>query len=112
MIVDNHAYHHLRSQRVMCVDVLTGEERWTSDRSFGTFWSLVAQGDRLLALDQTGELFLLQATPQEFDLMGSRRVSDADTWAHLAVAGDQLFIRPIDGLAAWQWREPDPAVAQ
>jgi outer membrane protein assembly factor BamB len=107
VIVDNHLYHHLRSQRVMCVDVFTGEERWTSDRSFGTYWSLVAQDNRILALDQDGELFLLKATPTAFEEIDSRPVSDSDTWAHLAVAGDQLFIRSLNGLASWGWREPE-----
>jgi outer membrane protein assembly factor BamB len=112
VVVDNHAYHHLRSQRVMCVDVNTGEERWTSPRSFGTYWSLVAQGDRLLALDQTGKLFLLRATPTAFEEIDSREVSESETWAHLAVSGDQLLVRSLEGLKVWRWREPDPEVAQ
>jgi outer membrane protein assembly factor BamB len=112
VLVDNHVYHHLRSQRVICMDVLTGEERWTSDRSFGTYWSLVAQGDRLLALDQGGELFLLKATPAAYEPIDSRVVADSETWAHLAVADDQLFVRAVDGLKAWRWREPVAGTAE
>jgi outer membrane protein assembly factor BamB len=112
VLVGNHVYHHLRSQRVMCVDVLTGEEHWTSDRSFGTYWSLVAHGDRLLALDESGELFLLKATPAAYELIDSRVVSDSETWAHLAMAEDQVFVRALDGLRVWRWREPRVDEAQ
>lgn len=104
VVIGNYAYHHLRSQRVMCLDLRTGEEQWTSPRSFGKYWSLVAQGNRVLGLDEQGELFLLDATPSAFTLRDRRRVSETDTWAHLAVAGSQLFVRSLDGLQAWDWR--------
>lgn len=62
VIVDGVAYEHLKSQRMMAIDVASGEEYWTSDRSFGKYMSFVASDDRVLALDQRGELFLLDAT--------------------------------------------------
>jgi hypothetical protein len=34
--------------------------------------------------------------------MAERKVAD-DTWAHLAVAGDQLFIRELRALAVYDW---------
>lgn len=106
VIVGRSLFHHLRSQRVMCLDWSTGEERWTSPRSFGKYWSLVAQGDRLLALDQSGELLLLDATPEAFRLIDSRRVSRAETWAHVAVVDHQVFIRSLEDLSAWRWEKP------
>jgi outer membrane protein assembly factor BamB len=105
VVIGDHAYHHLRSQRVMCLDLGTGEEAWTSPRSFGKYWSLVAQGDRILALDQKGELFLLRATPDAFELIDSREVSESEAWAHVAVAGGQLFVRSLNALTAWNWSE-------
>lgn len=105
VVVGTHAYHHLRSQRVMCLDLRSGEEAWTSPRSFGKYWSMVAQGDRILALDQKGELFLLRATPEGFELLDSRRVSESETWAHLAVTEGQLFVRSLDRLTEWRWKD-------
>lgn len=111
VVVGDHAYHHLRSQRVMCLDLRSGEEAWTSPRSFGKYWSLAAQNDRILALDQKGELFLLRATPAAFDLIDSRRVSESETWAHLSVAGGQVFVRSLNALSVWRWQEPASAEA-
>jgi hypothetical protein len=31
-------------------------------------------------------------------------VSAAETWAHLAVCGDELFIRELDAITAWRWK--------
>lgn len=101
--VGKHAYLHLRSQRALCVDVGTGAEGWTSSEGFGKYWSLVANGDRILALDERGLLLLLKADPSRPDVLDRRKVGD-DTWAHLAVAGDGLFIRELRALAAWEWR--------
>ena len=66
---------------------------------------MIFQEDRILALDQKGILYLIRATPEKFDLLSSFKVSESDTWAHLAIAGDQLFIRERDGLSAWKWNE-------
>lgn len=104
VVIDGVAYTHLKSQRVMAIEVATGQELWTSDESFGKYWSLVAQGDRLLALDQRGLLYLLRANKQKLDVLDKRKLGGGETWAHLAVAGDQLFVRELNALTAFQWQ--------
>jgi outer membrane protein assembly factor BamB len=106
VVIDGVAYNHLKSQRMMALEVATGRELWTSGESFGKYWSLVANGDRILALDQRGILFSLRANREKLDVLDRRKLADAETWAHLAVAGNQLFIRELNALSAWQWREP------
>ncbi len=108
VIIDGVAYTHLKSQRLMASEVKTGRELWTSDQSFGKYMSLVAQGDRILALDQRGQLFLFRANQEKFDLLDQRKLGDAETWAHLAVAGDELFVRELNALTAFRWSPPGP----
>jgi outer membrane protein assembly factor BamB len=103
VVIDGVAYNHLKSQRVMAIEVESGRELWTSDKSFGKYMSLVAQGDRILALDQRGQLFQFQANKEKFEQLGQRKLSDSETWAHLAVAGDQLFVRELNALTAYRW---------
>lgn len=105
VVVRGVAYHHLRSQRLMALNLADGVERWTSTESFGKYWSMVAQADRILGLDERGSLFLLAAEPEQLRILDSRKVAEADTWAHLAVSGDRLFIRELRAIAAWQWNE-------
>lgn len=103
VVIDGHAYLHLRNQRFTCVDLATGKETWTT-KPYGKYWSLVAQGDRILALDERGELLLIHATPKEFELLDSRKISEDPTWAHLAVCGDEIFIRELNAMAAYRWK--------
>ncbi|MSU36089.1 MAG: pyrrolo-quinoline quinone [Pedosphaera sp.] len=103
VVIEGVAYHHLKSQRLMAIDMQTGHQNWTTDQSFGKYMSLVACGDRILALDQRGVLLLIRANKEKFDLLDKRNLTDVETWAHLAVAGDQLFVRELNGLVAYRW---------
>lgn len=103
VVVGGHAYLLGKDQRAVCFDLKTGQEAWRSDKRFGTYWSLVANRDKLLALDNRGTLFLLRATPAEYDPLAEAKVADAETWAHLAVAGNHLAVRDLTGLSLFDW---------
>lgn len=103
VVIDGHAYLHLQNQRFTCINLTTGERTWTST-PYGKYSSLVAQKDLILALDQKGELLLLKANPKEFELLDQRKVSDQDAWAHLAVCGDEVFVRELNGLSVFVWK--------
>ncbi len=107
VVIGGHAYLHLQNQRFTCINLQTGERTWTSP-PFGKYCSLVAQGDQILALDQRGELMLLRANPEKFELLGSVPVGEAETWAHLAVSNDEIFVRELNALAAYRWRPISP----
>ena len=112
VVINGVAYEHLKSQRMMAIEVETGKELWTASEGFGKYASLVAQGDRILALDQRGLLYLLRANPKQFELLDKRRLNDAESWAHLAVAGNDLFVRELNALAAYRWTAPATAPAK
>ncbi len=106
VVIDGHAYMHLQNQRFTCIDLSTGERKWTS-QPFGKYCSMVFQRDRILALDQTGRLLLIAANPEKFELIDERTVSEEETWAHLAVSGDEVFVRELKGLSVYQWKKPE-----
>lgn len=106
VVVGHHAYQHLRNQRFRCVDLDTGKEAWMTDRGFGKYWSLVTNGESILSLDQDGTLRLIRASPEAFELVDSRKVSEEETWAHVALAGRTLAIRELGGLAVFAWENP------
>jgi outer membrane protein assembly factor BamB len=105
VIIAGHAYMYLRNQRFACVDLESGKVAWTTSKRFGRYWSVIAQKDRILALDQEGVLRLIRANPQKWELLDSRTISEDETWAHVAIAGGQLFIRELHGLAVYQWEQ-------
>jgi outer membrane protein assembly factor BamB len=100
VIVGDHVYLHLQSQRFTCINLKTGETRWTSE-PFGTYASLAVRGDKILALDERGQLLLLRANPERFDLLDSREVSASSAWAHIALAGNEVFVRDLTGITAF-----------
>jgi outer membrane protein assembly factor BamB len=102
VVVGDHLYLHLRNQRIQCLDLATGEETWRTT-PYGKYQSMVVLGDRILALDQRGERSLFRATPEKFDVIDTRKVSEAETWAHVAVCGGQIFVRELNALAAYDW---------
>ena len=102
VVIGGNIYLHLRNQRFVCLDGKTGQERWTT-KPFGKYWSMVANGDKILALDERGELLLIRANPDQFDLIDRRTIAD-DTWAHLALCGQEVFVRELNGMTALQWK--------
>jgi outer membrane protein assembly factor BamB len=103
VVVADHAYFLGKDRKAICVDLKTGKETWRSDRAFSDYWSLVANGDKLLALDSKGKLLLLKANPAEFEVLGEAVVSKAETWAHLAVCGDEVIVRDLNALTVYRW---------
>lgn len=102
VVIDGHAYCHLKNQRFTCIDLATGEGRWTTT-PFGKYWSMVAQNSKILALDERGDLLLINASPEKFELLDQRHLTDSPTWAHLAVSGDEVFVRDLKGLTVYRW---------
>lgn len=105
VVIDGYAYLHLANQRFACVDLKTGERTWTS-KPFGKYASLVVQGNKILALDERGILLLIKANPKEFELLDERQISDEETWAHLAIAGEEIFVRELNAISAFRWHTP------
>ncbi len=103
LLMDGHLYIHLRNKRLTCLNAETGEERWTT-QPFGEYWSMLAQGDRILALDERGELLLIRANPEKLEMLDRRQISQESAWAHLGNDGDQLFVRDLHHLTVYQWR--------
>ena len=103
IILGDYCYIHLRKQRITCLDMKTGETKWISSESFGKYMSMVSNGKEILALDEDGTLYLIEPNPKKFIIKESRKISDSPTWAHLAVSGNQIFVRELEALACYSW---------
>ncbi len=42
---------------------------------------------------------------EEFELLDSRELTE-NSWVHLAVAGEEIFVRDLAGLTVYRWRRP------
>ena len=97
IVVGDYAYLHLKNQRVCCIDLKDGSEKWRT-QPYGKYWSMVTDGERILALDEAGKLYLLAANPEKFELLDQLQVSMEPCWAHLAVADNEIYVRFQHGL--------------
>ena len=102
VVVDGHIFLHMRNQRFACLEAANGKIKWITT-PFGKYWSMAVQGKSILALDERGELLLINATPKKFDLIDRRKISTQPTWAHLAICGSEVFIRELRSMAAYRW---------
>ncbi len=102
IVVADHLYLHLRNQRTCCIDLNSGEEVWRTT-PFGKYWSMITNGEQILALDENGELLLVECNPEKFTANDRTQISAEPSWAHLALAGNQLFVRRQRGLDAYIW---------
>tara|TARA_R110002096_G_scaffold83431_5_gene193448 strand:- start:3105 stop:4358 length:1254 start_codon:yes stop_codon:yes gene_type:complete len=105
VVIGDHLYLHGRDKKLHCLELATGNATWSTDEEFGEYWSMIFQGNRILALDQTGELILFDASPDSFQLLDRRKISPDDpTWAHLGLDGDRLLIRSLKGISVYEWK--------
>lgn len=102
IVVQGKIYLHLRNQRLTCFDPTSPKPQWTT-KPFGKYWSMVGNGSNVLALDERGDLLLLDLNGKEFVQVDTQHVSDEPTWAHLAVVDNQVFIRDLKGLTVYEW---------
>ena len=94
VVIDGHIYLHLRNQRFVCINLASGKETWIS-QPFGKYWSMITNGTQILALDERGELLLIEASPKELQIVARQKISNQPTWAHLAVADNHLVVRDL-----------------
>ena len=80
----------------------TGQQKWVSDK-FGKYASLIANGSQILALSSAGELLMFKANPERFEMIDRRPVG-TNSWAHLAVSGDEVFVRNLNELLVLKWK--------
>jgi outer membrane protein assembly factor BamB len=74
-----------------CLDPATGEERWKHNNfSLG---SVIAAGDHLVLLYDTGTLGLAEANPKEFKLVAKAKVLEGKTLTAPALADGRVYLR-------------------
>ena len=104
VVVDGLVYMHGRDKRFHCIDPAQKKVLWSTGEVFGDYWSMVVNGKHILALDSRGYLLLIETSPEGFRTAGKIEVSGRPTWAHLVVCGDEVYIRDLKGLTAYNWK--------
>jgi outer membrane protein assembly factor BamB len=88
-----------------CVEIATGDVKWKKRRNpaFG-HGQIMLIGDLILVLSESGEVALVEATPEEYCEMGTIQALDSanTTWNTPAFAAPYLFVRNAREIACFR----------
>jgi outer membrane protein assembly factor BamB len=76
---------------IKCVDVKTGDIKWEQE-GFGPGNVVLVDG-HLLALSDTGELFLIKATPAGYTEVAKAKVLSGKCWSTPVISGGRVYAR-------------------
>lgn len=91
------------NEGVLCADFNTGEVKW-QDRSVGPCSVCFADGNLYLHDEKSGEVILVEASPEGYSEKGRFTPSDMPSrtneksWAYPAIADGKLYIRDLNAL--------------
>ena len=98
VVVGDFIYGLGGENKLTCVNIKSGKTAWAGG-DFGEYCSIVVAGDRLLILDTSAQLSVIQADPTAYREVVQSKVSNAPTWSHLALVGNRIFVRDRQQLA-------------
>jgi len=82
----------------LCIDPLTGKERWSHREPRQVFWSsMVAVGDRLYVTSQSGTTYVFAADETQFKLLARNEVGEKCN-STIAVSNGEVFLRTYEHL--------------
>jgi outer membrane protein assembly factor BamB len=99
ILKDNHLYGIRADGRFVCLG-LDGKVIWSSSsgENFG-LGSFLMAGDLIYALNDSGQLSLLEASSTQFSLLGQfKPLTGRESWAPMALADGRLLLRDLTRL--------------
>ena len=91
LIHDGYAYS-LSNGFMECARLSDGEQMWKRRGRFG-HGQLLMVGNFILLHSESGELYLLEATPDEYRELGTLKTIDGVCWNTLCLTGNKLLVR-------------------
>lgn len=85
---------------VECISLEDGERRWKKGR-YG-HGQILLVGDSLLVQAESGEVILVDATPNKFNELTTFSAIDGKTWNNLCLYGDLLLVRNAEEAACYR----------
>ena len=99
ILKDGYLYGARADGRFVCLG-LDGKVAWASGpaETFG-LGSFLMAGDLILALNDSGKLRLIEASPARFNLLGETQpLQGREAWGPMALAGNRLLLRDLTRL--------------
>ena len=99
-IRDGYAYG-LSDGILECIELATGKRAWKGGRY--KHGQILLVGDLLLVLAESGEMILVEATPErKNNVLGRFQALEGKTWNNFALSGSRLLVRNGEEAAAYE----------
>jgi len=77
--------------RLTCLDWKTGDKKW--DEKSPKKGALMAAGDKLIVIGESGRLAIVEATPTAYKEIAAAEVTDGSCWAMPVLTGGRIYVR-------------------
>ena len=94
VLIDGHLYG-FDDMRLVCLDWKTGEKKW--EEKSPKKGALMAAGDKLIVLGETGRLAIAEATPKGYQEISAAKVVDGRCWTMPILANGRIYSRNSEG---------------
>ncbi len=84
-----------------CLDLANGKPRWKDRAGQYGHGQMLLRDDLLLILSESGELAMVEATPDQFHELGRIPAIEGKTWNNPTLAGRRIFVRNHLEMAAY-----------
>ncbi|MEM7013984.1 MAG: PQQ-binding-like beta-propeller repeat protein [Verrucomicrobiota bacterium] len=99
-----YGFSHYDRGRLFCLDPKNGEIKWTSPPRTGENVMFLSFAGHVAALIDNGELRILRASADSYEVAASYRVANRRTWAPPVLFGDKVLIKGHQELTLWTFQ--------
>lgn len=94
-------FSHYDSGRLFCLDTDSGEVLWQGPPRTGQNVTFLSIPDYVLALIDDGQLQVIKASGDGYEMVASYRVSESPTWAPPVLMQSRILVKDKESLTMW-----------
>jgi outer membrane protein assembly factor BamB len=92
---------HFKSGQLFCLEPKDGGILWLSPGRIGNNVAFLSVPGHVIALINTGELRIIEASGKAYKKIASYQVAESPTWAPPLLLGNRILVKSLDTLTLW-----------